>query len=154
MKWSSDNVLTCLPRIDFINSILSVKTKFLFEKIPCIFLAHLVLHQSSHQICGAYEKLNDCCNLSNCEILQELFWLTEDLCYNSNERNPQIFQLRDNDLLLFHRHYQLSKFFTNPARTTWLKLIEIEIDFFTHDQFLGKAFFHYCLQYSYSLINS
>ena len=53
--------------------------------MPCIFLAHLVLHQFSNQIYGTYEKLNDCRNLSNYEILQELFESIEDLCYNSNE---------------------------------------------------------------------
>ena len=30
-------------------------------------------------------ELNDCHNLLNHEILQELFKLTEDLCYKSNE---------------------------------------------------------------------
>ena len=40
--------------------------------MPNFFLAYLVLHQFSHQISSAYKKLNDCCNLLNCEILQEL----------------------------------------------------------------------------------
>ena len=73
LKSFSDKFLTSFSRLQFISCILSVKTKFLFKNIPCIFLIYLELRQFSHQICEAYKKLNDCHNLLNCEILQELF---------------------------------------------------------------------------------
>ena len=40
--------------------------------MPLIFLAHLVLHQFSHENFLAHRKLNDCHNLLSCEILQNL----------------------------------------------------------------------------------
>ena len=43
--------------------------------MPCMFLF-------LHEICYTYEKLNDCRNLSNCGMLQELFKSIEDLYYN------------------------------------------------------------------------
>ena len=47
LKLFSDKFLASFSRLEFINCILSIKTKF--KKMPCIFLAYLVLHQFLHR---------------------------------------------------------------------------------------------------------
>ena len=121
---------------EFINCILSIKTKFLFEKRPYIFLAPLVLHNFHIEFFRLIKNYMAVVTSEIMKYYRNFFGLLKITTKMSGASKFASYVTMISNFLIV----TVIEFFTNQTSVTQLKLF---LFFFTHNQIFVKVLFHY-----------